>query len=82
FDFWACFVWYDSPQRIRKLQTMSMAQLEKEIEHAFPERLGKVTPNAAGSIPLTRQHASRYVDNGVILVGDAAHTINPLAGQG
>ena len=34
-----------------------------------PERLGKVTPIAAGSFPLTRQHASRYVDNGVIFSG-------------
>lgn len=59
-----------------------MTQLEKEIQHAFPDRLGKVTPIAAGSFPLTRQHASRYVDKGIILLGDAAHTINPLAGQG
>lgn len=82
FDNWACLVWYDSPERIRKLQSMPMVQLEKEILHAFPERLGKVTPIAAGSFPLTRQHASRYVDKGIILLGDAAHTINPLAGQG
>lgn len=82
FDNWACLVWYDSPERIRKLQNMSMTQLEKEIQHAFPERLGKATPIAAGSFPLTRQHASRYVDKGIILLGDAAHTINPLAGQG
>lgn len=82
FDNWACLVWYDSPERIRKLQSLSMVQLEKEIMHAFPERLGKVTPIAAGSFPLTRQHATRYVDKGVILLGDAAHTINPLAGQG
>lgn len=37
---------------------------------------------ASGAFPLTRQHAQHYVQNGVVLVGDAAHTINPLAGQG
>ncbi len=82
FDQWASLVWYDKPARIRQLQTMSMAQLEQEIFQAFPVRLGKVTPVAAGSFPLTRHHANRYVREGLVLLGDAAHTINPLAGQG
>ncbi|WP_426578464.1 3-demethoxyubiquinol 3-hydroxylase [Xenorhabdus stockiae] len=82
FDQWASLVWYDSPARIRQLQAMSMKQLEREIFQAFPARLGKVTPIAAGSFPLTRHHASDYVREGLVLLGDAAHTINPLAGQG
>ncbi|WP_099121737.1 3-demethoxyubiquinol 3-hydroxylase [Xenorhabdus sp. KK7.4] len=82
FDQWASLVWYDSPARIRQLQAMSMTQLEREIFQAFPARLGKVTPIAAGSFPLARHHASDYVREGLVLLGDAAHTINPLAGQG
>ncbi|OTA18738.1 monooxygenase family protein [Xenorhabdus beddingii] len=82
FDQWASLVWYDSPARIRQLQSMTMGQLEREIFKAFPTRLGKVTPIAAGSFPLVRHHASRYVQEGLVLLGDAAHTINPLAGQG
>ncbi|PHM29855.1 monooxygenase family protein [Xenorhabdus budapestensis] len=82
FEQWASLVWYDSPARIRQLQAMSMTQLEPEIFRAFPARLGKVTPVAAGSFPLTRHHASDYVREGLVLLGDAAHTINPLAGQG
>lgn len=82
YDRWATLVWYDSPQRIRQLQALPLAQLEQEIAAAFPSRLGAVKAHAAGSFPLVRRHAQRYVQPGLALLGDAAHTINPLAGQG
>ncbi|TFB25931.1 2-octaprenyl-3-methyl-6-methoxy-1,4-benzoquinol hydroxylase [Lelliottia nimipressuralis] len=82
FDHWASLVWYDKPARIRQLQGLSMEQLQREIHLHFPGRLGNVTPVAAGAFPLTRRHALQYAREGLALVGDAAHTIHPLAGQG
>lgn len=82
FDNWASLVWYDTPARIRQLKALNMMQLQREIEKHFPARLGRVTPVNAGAFPLTRRHALQYVQPGLALVGDAAHTIHPLAGQG
>lgn len=82
FDNWASLVWYDTPARIRQLKTMTMPQLAKAIAATFPSRLGAVTPVASGAFPLTRRHALRYTQQGLALIGDAAHTIHPLAGQG
>lgn len=82
FDNWASLVWYDKPARIRQLQAMSMAQLQKNIISHFPSRIGNITPVASGAFPLTRRHALKYVRPGLALIGDAAHTIHPLAGQG
>ncbi|MBK4714650.1 MULTISPECIES: 3-demethoxyubiquinol 3-hydroxylase [Tenebrionibacter/Tenebrionicola group] len=82
FDHWASLVWYDAPARIRQLQAMTMPQLKNAVAAAFPARLGEVDPIASGAFSLTRRHAMRYVNPGLALVGDAAHTIHPLAGQG
>ncbi len=81
-DQWASLVWYERTERIRQLQSMPLFMLENEIALAFPERLGKVKACATGSFQISRRHAHRYVLPGLVLLGDAAHTINPLVGQG
>ncbi|MBD0788559.1 2-octaprenyl-3-methyl-6-methoxy-1,4-benzoquinol hydroxylase [Vibrio sp. Y2-5] len=78
----ASLVWYDSPSRIRQLSMMSNEQLRLEVLSHFPQELGDINVLQKGSFPLTRRHAQTYVKNHCVLVGDSAHTINPLAGQG
>ncbi|MGY3857336.1 FAD-dependent monooxygenase [Aeromonas intestinalis] len=75
-------VWYDSPARIRALSAMSNEALTAEVRRHFPARLGGFAVTGKGSFPLVRRHANDYHAGRVVLLGDAAHTINPLAGQG
>ncbi|UDG80669.1 2-octaprenyl-3-methyl-6-methoxy-1,4-benzoquinol hydroxylase [Candidatus Hartigia pinicola] len=79
---WASLVWYNSPANIRRLQIMSMQELTSAISQKFPKRLGSVMAYSSSAFTLTRHHANRYVVEGLALIGDAAHTIHPLAGQG
>lgn len=78
----ACLVWYDTPAKIAELQQLSPEKLTQAVLEAFPKRLGQVEVIKCGGFALTRRHAQQYYKNGVILVGDAAHSIHPLAGQG
>lgn len=78
----ASLVWYDNLAKVKALAQLPAEALAAEITKNFPVKLGKVKIQQQGWFPLTRMHANRYWAGRVVLVGDAAHSINPLAGQG
>lgn len=79
----ASLVWYDDANRIKQLMQLNHKQLADQIRQHFPARLDSdFTVEAKGSFALTRRHANAYFKPNVVILGDAAHTINPLAGQG
>jgi ubiquinone biosynthesis monooxygenase Coq6 len=51
-------------------------------ERAIPMRVTDAQAGTVASFPLRMRHADTYTGERVALVGDAAHTIHPLAGQG
>ena len=76
-------VWSTSPDHALALMNLDDDAFCYALEQAIEGRLGKITAaQPRMSVPLRQRHASRYVQAGFAAIGDAAHTIHPLAGQG
>ena len=80
---WCSIVWSTTPSEAERLMALDDVAFCAELERAFEGRLGEViSADPRLCVPLRQRHAKRYVAQGLALIGDAAHTIHPLAGQG
>lgn len=80
---WCSIVWSTTPEHAERLMALDEPAFNKALQQAFEGRLGDVLhTDPRVCVPLRQRHAKRYVDEGLALIGDAAHTIHPLAGQG
>ena len=76
-------VWSLAPQEAARMQSMPAALFNQQLSVAFDMRLGLCSVESERkTFPLTARYARNFAAHRLALVGDAAHTIHPLAGQG
>lgn len=76
-------VWSTPPEHADELRALAPDELARRVAAAGKYSLGAlhcITPSAG--FPLKRRLADEWVRAGLVLLGDTAHTVHPLAGQG
>jgi 2-octaprenylphenol hydroxylase len=80
---WCSVVWSTSHEAAQQLLALSDNAFATALGEAFEHRLGDILAvHGRSGFALRQRHATSYHHEHVVLIGDAAHTIHPLAGQG
>lgn len=80
---WCSIVWSVPEEQAQQIMALDDAAFCQALSQACEQRLGTIEhADRRYRIPLRQRHAKRYVAPGLALIGDAAHSIHPLAGQG
>ncbi len=76
-------IWTVSPEKAAKLMGFSDQNFVDSLQDHFGYRLGRfLSCSERGSLPLSLMTAEKQIGSKVVLVGNAAHTLHPVAGQG
>ena len=77
-------VWTERADIAPAMMQLDEADFAAELQRRFGDSLGRLSlyGGRRWAYPLSMQQAERYIDTRLALVGDAAHVIHPIAGQG
>jgi len=79
----SALVWTDSSARISALLQSSKPDFCAALQAHFGYRLGRITDVGQRSIyPLALRYSIEQIRSRMVLIGNAAHTLHPVAGQG
>lgn len=79
----SCITWSEEAAEARRIMALDDTGFLSELEKRFGGRLGELTlAGPRQSWPLEMHLARRYVAGRLALIGDTAHGVHPIAGQG